>query len=66
MKCSIDELQAILSDIHTRLSVGDTFEGSITYSALDSDLQKGELRVRGGYRIGNSEGQGGWRMFNDD
>jgi hypothetical protein len=73
------EVAAILRDMATFVEAGDSFEGSIEYTIpsydpppLDPDARDGweqtrdeqpEVMVRAAYRIGNSMGQGGMRIF---
>ena len=65
MKHSADQLAAILEHMAASVKAGDSFEGSIAYSCMADDLGPGEFSVDGGYRIGNLEGQGGYRLLGD-
>ena len=66
MKMTRDDLAALLDDIKARVLAGDSWEGRISYTAMDEDLLSEEVRVEGCYRIGNTEGQGGIRMIASD
>lgn len=68
MKFTTTELASILRDISARIEMGDSIEGHIFYTAVGEyydDLQHDEWEVRGVYRIGNLDGQGGVRMIGD-
>lgn len=63
------DLLAILDDIRQRVASGDSFEGNLTWAMPIPDETHPEeygpfvqFLVTGGYRIGNSQGQGGFRM----
>ena len=66
MKISQADFVALLDEIRTAVAAGDSWEGRISYSAMDADLQAGEFRVEGAYRIGNLHGQGGVRLIKAD
>jgi hypothetical protein len=65
---------AVLDDIRGRVAVGDSWEGSIEWMLpagptpdnpqveIEPDV---EFEVRGMYRIGNLEGQGGYRVIGE-
>jgi hypothetical protein len=55
------ELLAILDDIRARVTAGDSFDGSLQYEASESD--EGGFFVMATYRIGNLDGQGGYRLI---
>lgn len=63
---STDQLLAYLDDIRARVASHDSFEGSIEYLMPTPDEAEGNpdchFMVRGAWRIGNSQGQGGMRM----
>lgn len=60
MKMRTDELIELLTDIAACVRDGDSFEGSITYSATGvAPFGTVEFEVKGAYRIGNRDGQGG-------
>lgn len=56
-----EELLQVLDDIRARVADGDSFEGHIEYSMPD-EPGTADFMVRAGYRIGNSLGQGGFRI----
>jgi hypothetical protein len=54
------ELLAILDDIRTSVERNDSFEGGIEYLMPGpGDPPEARFMVRGSYRVGNSQGQGG-------
>jgi len=69
------EVAAILQNMAAHVEAGDSFEGSIEYSMPDVPewAQRGEpepegweqpeVLVRAAYRIGNLDGQGGYRII---
>lgn len=65
------QLHAALLDMAERVLSGDSFEGNIEYLIPDEHGVSGEYGlptdaefwVRGVYRIGNLQGQGGSRMI---
>lgn len=57
------ELLHVLDDIRARVEAGDSWEGFIEYAFPDEDADPGSFNVRASYRIGNTMGQGGTRMF---
>ena len=59
MKLQQGSLANLFRLLATMIEDGDSFEGSISYSCLDNDLDGGDFRVTGTYRIGNLDGQGG-------
>lgn len=63
MKMTTEKLAATLSDIATRVQAGDSFEGGLNYTCMEDGLAAGEWEVTGGYRIGNADGQGGFRVL---
>lgn len=66
-----EQLLMILDDIRQRVADGDSFEGNITWAMPIPDdgqpdyPQDIQFLVGGGYRIGNSMGQGGYRMVGE-
>lgn len=64
MKVTKEQLIAILKDIINRIEHDDSFQGNIGYDALAEDCNIGEFVVEGGYRFGNSDGQGCMSIFN--
>ena len=66
MKMTTEQLAATLSDIAQRVKEGDSFEGNLIYSCMEPELETGMWEVGGGYRVGNSEGQGGFRLLSGE
>jgi hypothetical protein len=60
---SRSEFCALLHDLLHSVEHGDSLEGNIQYEVAD---HQGSYRVKGAYRIGNREGQGGVRLVNAD
>lgn len=58
-KLSKDELVDLLKMMVTEIEQDDSFEGSIEYSCLDEQCDRGEFMVRASIRVGNRNGQGG-------
>lgn len=56
-----DEFLAVLDDVRSRVAEGDSFEGYVEY-AIPEDAAA-EFDVRAGYRIGNRNGQGSFRLI---
>jgi hypothetical protein len=59
MKLTTKQLADVLQNIRERILQGDSLEGNISYTALDKNLEQGELEVEGMYRTNNTCGQGG-------
>lgn len=59
---STDELIEALEDVIAHLREHDSFGGFLEYDALTEVPEGKDFMVRAGYRIGNSEGQGGMRF----
>ncbi len=59
------ELLAVLDDIRAHLEGDDSFEGYLNYlMPFDGDdLSVVDFRVEAGFRVGNSMGQGGYRLI---
>jgi hypothetical protein len=57
---SRSEFCALLHDLLHGIEHGDSLEGNVQYEVAD---QSGSYRVKGAYRIGNREGQGGVRII---
>lgn len=55
-------LGGLLGDLTRRVRRGDSMEGYIEYRAPNDDDPPG-FRVRGSYRINNTQGQGGVRLI---
>ena len=66
MKQTTEQLVTELRSIADAVEQGDSFEGNIEYTCFDEDLENGEWKVSGAYRIGNSEGQGGMRILENN
>lgn len=65
VKQSKESLIAVLEDILARIKADDSFEGSLSYTAMDEGLARGEFNVLANWRVGNSEGQGGCVMIGE-
>lgn len=68
MQVSRAELVLILEDILQRVKEGDSFEGNFEYRIPDpwpeADLSRDyEYDLKAVYRIGNTGGQGGMRIY---
>jgi hypothetical protein len=59
---SKDEFVAVLTDLLAWVQQDDSMEGSLAYEWGD---QPGEYRVAGVLRMGNSMGQGGVRLLQE-
>lgn len=62
------ELVEVLTDILTSVHMGDSLEGHITYTLADTPGDpdsEGKWDVHARYRIGNRDGQGGYRVVGD-
>ena len=67
--CSKETLLALLDDIRHHVEHDDSFEGYLEYGFpwsteigdAETDGEDVQFRVKAGYRIGNSMGQGGFR-----
>lgn len=62
---STDELESTLRDALEHVVIGDSWEGTITWSMpLDEpELEGAEFGLVARYRVGNLQGQGGLRVF---
>jgi hypothetical protein len=60
-----EQLVEVLEDLVNRVREGDSFEGSFQYMIPEdmAAIEAGQFEVTANYRIGNSEGQGGYRMI---
>lgn len=63
LEMSYEQLAALLEDMAHRARVGDSYEGHIEYLMPEEDGGPDKVLVRGAYRIGNTEGQGGMRLI---
>jgi hypothetical protein len=63
---TVTQFLAVLDDIRDRVAVADSFEGWVEYLMPDSLDNGVRFDVRAGYRVGNSQGQGGFRMIQGD
>lgn len=61
---SKSKLLALLTDIHNLVVENDSFGGHLEYDVLEAP-EGVDFMVRAGYRIGNSQGQGGFRLIED-
>lgn len=55
-----DEFVELLDDLRHCIEHGDSLEGNLQYEVAD---HQGSYRVKGAYRVGNREGQGGVRII---
>lgn len=65
-KMTKDEFLGILKNMIEAITEDDSFEGNFEYSFIGAwydDLGPTEVEVRGVYRIGNRDGQGGVIMI---
>jgi hypothetical protein len=60
---SVAAMLHLLDDIRARVADGDSFEGFIEYLMPEKPSETRVFDVRAGYRIGNSMGQGGFRLI---
>jgi hypothetical protein len=60
---SKDQLLAVLDDIRAHVAANDSFEGSLEYLMPEEPTEGVNFDVRAGYRIGNSMGQGSFRLI---
>ena len=57
-------LLAVLDDIRAHVEANDSFEGYLEYAMPEmDDSAEVDFRLKAGYRIGNLQGQGGFRMI---
>jgi hypothetical protein len=69
--CSKETLLALLDDIRHHVEHDDSFEGYLQYTMPwaaemgdpETDGPEVRFRVTAGYRIGNRQGQGGFRTI---
>jgi hypothetical protein len=57
------EFLDVLDDIRGRVAEGDSFEGYVEYVIPEKPRDGVTFDVRAGYRVGNSMGQGGFRLI---
>jgi hypothetical protein len=60
---SKDQFLAVLDDIRSRVAAADSWEGSLQYTIPEEPGDGIDFDVAAGYRIGNSLGQGGFRLI---
>lgn len=60
---SKDQLLAVLDDIRALVAADDSWEGSLQCSIPEEPGEGVAFDVHAGYRIGNSLGQGGFRLI---
>lgn len=73
---SRDELLAVLDDIRARVAAGDSLEGYLQYTIPvetpvpledftypNEPAPRADFAVQAGYRTGNSEGEGSFRLI---
>jgi hypothetical protein len=63
-----EQLLEVLDDIRTRVEHNDSYEGHIEWLMPEEgdDFKEIQFRVRAGYRIGNTMGQGGFRLIEEE
>lgn len=66
MKLDKTKLLAVIDRMRKAVEEDDSFEGSLSYSAMHEGLERGEFEVGAFFRIGNSEGQGGSIIVQSD
>lgn len=57
------QLLAVLDDIRAHVAADDSWEGSLQYTIPEEPKEGVDFDVHAGYRIGNSLGQGGFRLI---
>lgn len=62
-KLTKQQLIEALRDITESIANDDSFEGGFEYSCLSEDCAKGEFMVAASWRVGNSQGQGGYNLI---
>jgi hypothetical protein len=63
---SLPAMLQLLDDIRRRVADGDSFEGFLEYLMPEEPTETRVFDVRAGYRVGNSMGQGGFRIVEAD
>lgn len=63
-QADVAKMFRVMADL---IEAGDSFEGTVRYSCIglegpNPDLQRDEYEVEAGYRVGNMDGQGGFRI----
>lgn len=56
-----DQFVDVLTDLLERVKMGDSYEGYVEYLMPEEGDDPDGFRVKAGYRIGNLQGQGGYR-----
>lgn len=57
------QLLEVLDDIRARVADDDSWEGYLRYSVPEEPGDGVAFDVQAGYRVGNSMGQGGFRLI---
>ena len=65
-KLTTAELVALLRHMADSVEAGDSFSGDLEYDCMTDQCQTGEYLVKGAYRVGNSQGQGGMNLIEGD
>jgi hypothetical protein len=62
---NIDDVVGVLEDAAERVAMGDSFEGTITWTMAtdEPELEDAAFGMVARYRIGNLQGQGGLRVY---
>lgn len=65
-KLTTAELTDLLRHMADSVEAHDSFSGDISYDCMTDECKPGEFLVKGAYRVGNSEGQGGMILIEGD
>ena len=57
------EFVELLEELAELIRNNDSFEGNISYTCMKEGLPEGCFDLEGGFRYGNSMGQGGMAIF---
>jgi hypothetical protein len=62
---NVDDVVGVLEDAAERVAMGDSFEGTITWTMAtdEPELEDAAFGMVARYRIGNLQGQGGLRVY---
>jgi hypothetical protein len=62
---NVDDVVGVLEDAAERVAMGDSFEGTITWTMPtdEPELEDAAFGMVARYRIGNLQGQGGLRVY---
>lgn len=65
-KLTTSELVSLLRHMAASVEAGDSFSGFLEYDCMTDQCQLGEYLVKGAYRVGNSKGQGGMNLIEEN